>query len=156
MGNKSSKTKITTNKTKSSSSSADKSFIITSTTSNQTRNKNVSSTPSNQISKIINNLNKHYTKMIQIFKKNGTNCNGKSSSSIINKCDYVQRLILSLKFYQISINKHSKHSLNLFLSEIYGAHSFIDDMKHYKQCHCNDNEEILKIKNAMINFWLRL
>ena len=75
--------------------------------------------------------------MLQIFEGNYTNCDIKSStSSLINNCDYIHRLILSLKFYQTSINKNSKHSLNLFLSEIYPAHSFIDDIKHYKINFC--------------------
>ena len=94
-------------------------------------------------------------KMFKIFKENGINCNGKSSSSssIVNKCDYVHRLILSLKFYQTSMKQNSKPSLKLFLSETYPAHLFIDDIKHYKKYHCNDNEDILIIKNELINLF---
>ena len=95
--------------------------------------------------------------MFKVFQDNGTKCRLESpispsnEESIINQCEYLKRLVFGLSFYEKQRNKTSKHSLILFMNEIYPINQFIDDIKHYKVEHGNDNHLLLQLQQELIS-----
>ena len=95
--------------------------------------------------------------MFAIFQDNGTKCTLKSAispsneESMINQCECLKRLVFGLSFYEKQRNKTSKHSLISFMNEIYPINQFIDDIKHYKVEHGNDNHLLSQLQQELIS-----
>jgi len=93
--------------------------------------------------------------IMSAFIENRTNCKLKSpispsnQSLIIDQCDYLRRLVFALHFYQENRDKTSKHSLSSFMTDTYPITRFIDDIKHYKTQHANDNQLLHQLQQQL-------
>ena len=70
-----------------------------------------------------------------------------NKTPIIEQCPYLKRLVYASYFYE---GNRNNASLSSFLNEVYPIIRFIDDIKHYKFFHCNDNELLAALQNQLL------
>lgn len=93
----------------------------------------------------------------KIFNQSETNCNLKSSTihqiPIITQCPYLERLTSALHYYQQNRSNldNDDNLLSIFMIKIYPMTHFINDMKHYKTKHANDDNLLHQLQNQLLS-----
>ena len=68
-----------------------------------------------------------------------------------NGCQFLKRLIVGLSIYQKYRKNKNENLLSLFLNKTYKINTFIDDIKHFKINHCQNNQHLQRIRNEIMS-----